>query len=491
MKTSPLYRLIPAGLTVLLAAASACGQAANAAAQPPPEYSKSDLETQGRIIRDAINDANFYLDRGIKAVGANLPESAKVSVLRATSRLSSVDEMMKGYPEHIERLAWSLLYVRQNARKELLDNYNKLRDEFAGAEDSMYALRRDMLRKGLFGEELKGEVAVLDAATKLLPEIQKKDPALAQKVHDLVAAINKALESGDTATADKLIQQLSSALAGGGYQQNIDEAKKKIDASGAGGEAPQAGGGAQALAGGGSLAAAPGGITVTGSNGQSALLAGATPLGGGKARLADGTEVDLNGSQVLPDGSIRLADGRVIKDGRVAGGSVTPGAAGAKYVNADGSEIVIPPDFDWKNGEAKGIEKTYVGGKGARLVRETKVTFRPTPSPSAPNTFVVSRTDGESRSWAFEVAPVPGSEKKSAGSLSLTLALSDRSGGTGFTVSKWTVTSPSGSPTLSSTSGAQVSATFTASATYTIEVSGTTDWDSSFVIKANLPVGVD
>ena len=182
-------------------------------------------------------------------------------------------------------------------------------------------------------------------------------------------------------------------------------------------------------------------------------------LGRGKARLADGTEVDLNGSQVLPDGSIRLADGRVIKDGRVAGGSVTPGAAGAKYVNADGSEIVIPPDFDWKNGEAKGIEKTYVGGKGARLVRETKVTFRPTPSPSAPNTFVVSRTDGESRSWAFEAPPCPALEKK-PGQPEPHPGVADRGGGTGFTVSKWTVTSPSGSPTLSSTSGAQVSATF-------------------------------
>ena len=490
MKTSPLSRLIPVGLTALLAAASAYGQAANAAAQPPPEYSKSDLETEQRIMTADIKDANFYIDRGIKAVAANLPESAKVSVLRATSRLARVDEMMKGHPEHIERLAWSLLYIRENARKDLRANYDKLRDEFAAVEDAMYALRRDMLRKGLFGEELQGQVAVLDAATKLLPDIQKRNPALAQKVRGLVDKINDALASGDTATADTLIQQLKSELSAAGYQQNIDEAKRNIQATGTG-EAAQGGGGAQALTGGGSLTAAPGGVTVTGSNGQSALVAGATSLGGGKARLADGTEVDLNGSQVLPDGSIRLADGRVIKDGRVGGGGVEAGAAGAKYVNADGSEIVIPADFDWKNGEAKGVEKVYVGGKGARLVRETKVAFKPTPSPSAPNTFVVSRSDGETRSWAFEVAPVPGSEKKTSGSLSLTLALSDRNGATSFTVNKWNITSPSGSPTLGGTSGSQVTATFTASATYSIEVEGATDWGSSFDIKATLPVGVN
>jgi hypothetical protein len=489
MKTSPLCRLIPVGLTALIAAVSAYGQASNAAAQPPPEYSKGDLETEQRIMAADIKDANFYIDRGIKAVAANLPESAKVSVLRATSRLARVDEMMKGHPEHIERLAFSLFYIRENVRKELRANYDKLRDEFAGVEDAMYALRRDMLRKGLFGEELQGQVAVLDAATKLLPEIQKKDPALAQRLRALVEKINDALASGDTATADKLIQQLRGELSAAGYQQSIDEAKQKIKASG--GEASQGGGAAQALAGGGSLSSAPGGVTVTGSNGQSAMVAGATPLGGGKMRLADGTEVDLNGSQVLPDGSIRLADGRVIKDGRISGGAVEAGAPGAKYVNADGSEIVIPADFDWKNGEANGVEKVYVGGKGARLVRETKVTFKPTPSPTSPNTFVVTRTNGEARSWAFEVAPVPGSEKKTSGSLSLTIALSDRNGGTNFTVSKWNITSPSGSPTLSGTSGSQVTATFTASATYSIEVEGATDWGSSFDIKATLPVGVN
>ena len=44
---------------------------------------------------------------------------------------------------------------------------------------------------------------------------------------------------------------------------------------------------------------------------------------------------------------------------------------------------------------------------------------------------------------------------------------------------------------MGESSGPQVTATFDASATYAIQVTGTTDWGSPFVIKANLPVGVE
>ncbi len=496
MKTPRIFRIIPPGLTLLLATITGYSQQTTAPGpQPPPTYSKSELETEQRIIKADLADANYYIDRGIKAVSAGLPEVTKVSLLRATGRLARAEEMMKDYPEHIERLSWSLFYIREDVRKQMRGDYDKLRDQMSVAEDSMYALRRDMMQKGLFGEQLKRQVAVLDAASKLLSDIEKSNPELAKKVRGLIEEINNALASGDTATAEKLIQQLNDALASGGYQQNIDEAKRKIETnagggSGSGGMGSGTTSASQSLAGGGTLTSGAGGLTVTSADGNSGTIQGATSLGGGRARLADGTEVDLNGSHVLPDGSIQLADGRIIKNGQVAS-EATPGSTGAKYVTADGQEIVIPADFSWKNGEATGIEKVYVGGKGARLIRETKVTFKPTPSPTAANTYVVQRTNGESRSWAFQVAPVPGSEKKSSGSLTLTLAISDRNGGTGFTVSNWKINSPSGSPTMGSTSGDQVTATFTASATYAIEVSGTTDWGSPFVIKANLPVGVN
>jgi hypothetical protein len=436
----------------------------------PAEFSKSQLETEQRIMKANISDANYHIDRAIKSVGANLADSAKVSLLRATGRVAQIDEVMKAHPERIERLSFSLFYSRETVRKELRTAYNKLRDDFGAVEDAMYALRGDMLRKGLFGEELKQQIAVLDAATKLLPEIEKTNPELAAKVRTLIEQINQALASGDTAKAESLIKELNSLLEGAGYKQNIADAKNKI---------------------GGGAGAAGGAATVMGANGQPVAIPGATAIAGGKARLADGTEVDLNGAQVLPDGSIRLADGRIIKDGRLVSGSaaaVNPGQ-GAKLYDADGNEI--SDEYVWENGEGKGIDKVYVGGKGNRLVRETKVTVRATPSPSKANTYEVTKTPGESRTWAFIVAPVSGSEKKATGSYTVAVALTDKSGASGFTAAKWEITGPGGSPSLDNTSGPQVTATFSQSGTYSVQVSGTTDWGSPFVIKSSLKIGID
>jgi hypothetical protein len=277
-------------------------------------------------------------------------------------------------------------------------------------------------------------------------------------------------------------------LEGAGYKQDVQNAKDKINEGVSGG----AGGGSQALAGGGSIAATAGGVALTSASGQTAMIPGATPAGGGKVRLADGTEVDPTGCTVLPDGSIKLADGRIVKDGKIvaaaAAGPVTP-PKDAKIFDADGNEV--SDEFVWENGEGKGVDKVYVGGKGMRLTRETKVSVRAMPSATKANTYEVTKTPGEARTWALVVAPVPGSDKKSSGSLTLTLALSDRGGLTGFTVAKWEITSPAGSPSLGGNAGPQTTATFTATATYTIQVSGTTDWGSPFLIKSSLPVGVE
>lgn len=486
-------RLFSAGLLALVMTVRGFSQTAGAPAPTPITYTRGELLTEQRVMQAYITDANFHIDRGIKAVGASLPDSAKVSLLRATSRVAQVDEMMKAHPERIEHLAFWLFYTREAVRKELRASYSKLRDDFGAVEDAMYALRRDMLRKGFFGEALKGQVAVLDAVSKLLPEIQQNDPALAGRIRGVVEEINKALAADDLAKAEELIKQLRDMLEAAGHKQDIQNAKDKINetASGGGGEAAT-----QALEGGGSVAPAAGGVTVTGKDGQTTMIPGAVSIGAGKLRLADGTEVDLNGSKVQPDGSILLADGRVIKGSRVTAAAGTAGVVGpvtppkgATLVDAEGNEIL--DEYVWENGEGKGVDKIYVGGKGMRLTRETEVTVRATPNAGKANTYAVAKTPGESRTWAFVIAPVAGSEKKATGHLTLALALSDRNGGTGFTVNKWDISSPAGAPSLGEGSGPQVTATFDASATYAIQVTGTTDWGSPFVIKASLPVGVE
>jgi hypothetical protein len=486
MLTLTHHQFLLAGLVAQFLTLACFGQPATPA---PVEFTKGQLETEQRIMRAQITDANFHVDRAIKSVGANLPDSAKVSLLRATGRVAQIDEVMRAHPERIERLAFSLFYSRETVRTELRTTYNKLRDEFGAVEDAMYALRRDMLRKGLFGDELKQQVAVLDAATKLLPEIENKNPKLAAEIRDLINQINEALARGDIAGAEKLIKQLNEKLEKAGYKQNVKDAMDKIGV----GE-PPAGTGARS----GPLGGGTGGVTIAGPNGQTATIPFAVAGPGETATLQSGENVNLKGAKIQPDGSILLADGRVIKDGKLIGGNSSGGTGGTGSasatpgrgaVDAEGNEI--SDEYVWENGEGKGVDKTYVGGKGIRLTKETKVSVRATPVVGKANTYEVTKSPGESRTWAFVVAPVPGSEKRTNGSYNVAIALTDRSGAKGFTAGKWEITGPSGSPSLDTSSGAQVTATFSQSGTYSVQVSGTTDWGSPFVIKGSLKIGVD
>ncbi len=499
MKTHTRLWMIFVGLMTLPLAPIAFSQTPPppAASGTPTTIKSGDLDREQRQIRALLEDTTAQLKEGLMRVGENRLDSATATGMRAIRSLFATAKLVDGHPQRIEMVQRFLF--SESAREGYRATYrDELRPKYFEVEKKVEDFAANL--------QGHGYSAVMVALGKVRTWMNTNDAAARKTAEDQLNQVVTTFSDENRHNDDRSNQTVLSSVGGSGAaamagaQVNVPGvgavAIKNARDNGNGTVSLASGetlntAGAQALGGGNTLFTSSSGATVVGQDGTPVTIAGATVLPGGMLRLRDGSVVDLKGCTVQPDGSIKLADGSVIRpDGTRAGGA-TAGGKEAKYVNADGSEIVIPPDFDWKNGEAKGIEKTYVGGKGARLVRETKVTFRPTPSPSAPNTYVVSRVDGESRTWAFEVAPVPGSEKKSAGSLSLTLALSDRGGGTGFTVSKWNITSPSGSPTLSSTSGAQASATFTASATYTIEVSGTTDWDSSFVIKTNLPVGVD
>ena len=456
----------------------------------------SEIDREQRQIATLLEDTTAQLNEGLLRVGGNRLDSATATGMRAIGSLFDAAKLIDGHPRRIELL--QRLLFSESAREQYRANY------------------RDVLRPKYFEVEKKvedfavnlqghGYSAVMVALSKVRTWMNTPDAAARHTAEEQLTKVMTTFgddsHRNDDNTNRTVLDSVTSGAAGQRTVQiNVPGAGavaiKNARDNGNGTVALASGetlnvAGAQALGGGNTLFTSSSGATVVGKDGTTVTIPGATALPDGKLRLKDGSVVDLKGCEVQPDGSIKLADGSVIKADGTRGGGAAPGGQGAKYVSEDGSEMVIPPDFDWKNGEAKGIERVYVGGKGARLTRETKVTFRPAPSPSAPNTFVVNRVDGESRTWALAVAPVSGSEKKAAGSLSFALALSDRNGGTGFTVTKWEITSPSGSPTLSSTSGAQVTATFTASATYTIAVSGTTDWDSPFVIKSSLPVGVE
>ena len=421
--------------------------------EPPPPKAR-DVREEQRHIADYLTYAASDLQKGLERAGGNNLDLATVSGLHAVGQLLQCSKLMDKDPQHVEQIRpWCFdnditrAQLRNNFFQHLKPRYDDLEERLDGFAHSL----KD-----------RGYSAVLVTINKL-------------------RAWNTA---NDVATKRRIEQEID---------QVVTEVSRSAAAHPGGGSDASTGlrtGGGDALGNGVMAVGGPGGVTLTDPSGRSAILPGAVLNPDGTARLADGRTVDLKNAALDPNGDVRLASGETLGGGGGGGGGAVPDA-NSRFVGSDGSEIVIPADFDWKNGVATGIEKTYVGGRGGRLIRETKVTFRPSPSPGQPNTFVVARENGETRSWAFDVNTVPGSEKKSTGSLAIALELADRNGATGFAVADWRIGGPSGPVSVGNSPGNQASATFTASGEYAVQVSGKTDWGSDFVIKKTLPVGVE
>ncbi len=479
--------------------------------QPPIEFDKSDLLTEQRIMKADIKDANYYIESGIKAVAANLPDSAKVRVLRATGLIAKVEELMKGHPERIERVAMVLFQSRETVRAELRKSYAELRDEFSQVEDSMYALRRDMLRKGIFGDELKQQVAVIDAASKLLSEIKDKDPALAEKIRAQIAEINQALEANDSAKAAKLIEQLNSTLSSAGYGDKVKQQQDKLNtmanAEGAGAEtktltnAAPAGPVAEKL---------PDGLTVTTStksvtlpdgrkqeilekvmkrpDGTSQVIRTVTVTNpdGSKDVSQTVEELDKNGNII----STKTSQSKIMPGGAptVEKGSVKEEGDRVTITDADGKTTTVPKSF-FRGNEAIIYDTVYVGGEGQTLTaeRELKITIKRDDSGGV----AVDQHPGREREWAFVIAEVPETRKFENDGMATRLAFKDNKKKTDFKIEAWSIKNPQGQEVGHFGNQGEVDFKFPTSGAYTLSVTGATDWGNQFTVSVTLNVALE
>jgi len=435
---------------------------------PPPPPKARDVREEQRHIADYLTYAASDLQKGLERAGANNLDLATVSGLHAVDQMLQCSKLMDKDPYHVEQVR-SWFFDNDAARSLMRDNFFKvLKPRYDDLEERLDSFAHNLKDRGYS--------AVLVTINKLRAWNTAND-----------AATKRQIEREIDQVVTEVSRQAAAKVGGGSDASTGLRAGLGGPEAGAVG-APGSSENAQSLGNGITAVAGKGGVILSDPSGRSATLSGATLNPDGTARLADGRTVDLKNAAIEPDGRVRLASGETLGG---SGGDGGVANANSRFVGTDGGEIVIPADFDWKNGIATGIEKVFVGGRGGRLIRETKVTFRPSPSPGQPNTFVVARENGEVRSWAFDVQTVPGSEKKSTGSLTIAFELTDRNGATGFTIEKWDISGPGGSPAVSNSAGAQATATFAASGEYTIQVSGRTDWGSAFTIKKTLPVGVE
>jgi len=471
--------------------------------QPKTEFTKDELQTEQRIMQADIKDANYYIDAGIKAVAANLPDSAKVRVLRATGLIAKVEELMKGHPERIERLALVLFQSRETVRAGLRKSYATLRDDFSAVEDSMYALRRDMLRKGIFGEELKQQVAVLDAASKLLSEIKDKNPALAEKIRGQIAEINQALANNDTAKAGKLIEQLNAMLRSAGYGDKIKQQQDKLNTMAAGPDAA----GANAAAAGSQVEKLPDGSTVTTSSNSVTLPDGRKQDTVEKVmKRPDGTSQVVRTSTVTnPDGSKDVMEtveehdknGNVIStktsqytlkpDGsRVEKGSVKDDGEHVTITDPSGNTTTLPKNFF--HPDATVYETQYVGGEGQKLTAERELKISINKDSSGALTY--DKHDGRERQWDFVIAEVPGARKFENDGMFTSLTFQDNKRKTDFKIEAWSIKNPQGEEVGHFGAQNKVAFKFPANGAYTLSVTGETDWGNKFAVSVTLNVSL-
>lgn len=507
MRRTALCRATSAVLLSLVCLGnSATMRAQLAPSEPPREYSRSELETEQRIIRAHIKDAEFNISRGINAVGADLADSAKVSVLRGAGRIAQAEGILKEHLVRIERLAFSLFYRRENERRKLRVEHEKIRTEFVGAEDSLYALQRDMVRKGIFGEDLKRQIAVLDAVPKVIDELQGKDPAKAAQVRSLVDEINQALSNGDVNRATELIRQLHDLLSSAGYGPQIEQGMQKIEqqVAAAERESPVAK----------PAAPAPG---VTADRAGPREVSRRTLPNGAEEVVTEQVKTNPDGSKSVtrtvtttnPDGSKDVTtivesydpQGRLIgrtadtKKYDAAGNLISESSAeiqGDRLIIRDGKggQHVVPMSF-FRGGDAAPIYETrYIGGEGQTLTAEREITIKLKMGPGG-EFLGVDQTPGRERTWDFAIEEVEGARSYGDDrSMTTKLAFSDRKLKTDYKLTGWVITNPAGQEVARFGAEKEITAKLTESGVHRLSVTGETDWGSPFNVSVELTVAL-
>lgn len=255
-----------------------------------------------------------------------------------------------------------------------------------------------------------------------------------------------------------------------------------------------------------------GGGTTGGGGGASTPLSG---LSGGSVTQTDPNTVSLvtgdgrtlqfpgrvEGNQLVTDagridlGTIRRdAHGNIVgmsdngpvyfKDGRWHRG-LPPGTQPSGPATVNG-QIVDDSDL------SDGVLRRYIGGKGATLVSEQRISMAKNPdgTPKLDAAGKLTLDLGERRVWTFRINP--GEQKTVDGRVQQTVTVVDGGGSTSFNITNWDVRSRDGRAASVQPSGnpGEATITFPGNGTYDITASGvTTGWEKGSPFKVKGEVG--
>lgn len=486
-------RLLLATLVTILGLGFSPALLAQSQNQPP---SVSDIKEEQRIIGNAnLGDAEFQIKEARERLGAKNPRLAQQSGLWALEQLAYAKRRLERHAPRIEE-ARNLFGFRasEGTLQELRASYRKLRDHYSDVEEKLDALALVLQQAGysILSQTLEkvrssggdGAVAEVQKALSLAGQHGRGDqagPAPAGETPPGPAQTN-------TSPVTPQIPGLPDATVTQSDPSHVTvnipgvgpvSMEGKLSADGKYVDTAEFGridlGSGRRLADGSVAFQSDKGLVVLGKDGKWHLVPGAQLNSDGTATTADGRRVP---AESLLSSAGAASGGGGGADSRNFSGSIPSNVV---VVDQNGNRITVDPN--WQNGEQSGVKKDYIGGAGATLVSETKVTRKLVEASGSE--WKVNVSPGESRNWNFAIRM--GEQKTANGTATLTLDVDGGASGN-FKITSWEIVDDKGdraSVAPSATNPAEAVVTFTKGGEYNFTLRGETDWGSPFTVKGH------
>lgn len=423
------------------------------------------------IDKAYLGDADFQIKRAKERLGTGNNRLAQQSGLWALEQVAYAKRRLERHAPKIEGAA-GIFFERtsESTRKELRENYARVRENYANTEDRLDALAEALKRAGM-------------------------------------PILSETLENVRRSSGDDAIKAVNDGLRRAGESGKGDVHGNETVTGGTGAALGGANGGSAAGGGAAEQTNAQGVRFVQTADGVMMIPPGTVIRGArlnpdGTITFADGSTTSINNVKAGPGGAIQVVNPATGATATIDPATGLPGAAGGSggargaggfdpssfngrlppgvvVLDQNGNRITI--DAEFQNGEQTGVKKDYIGGAGATLVSETKVSRKLVQATGSE--WRVNVVPGESRSWNFSIRM--GEQRSSNGVVTLTMTV-DGGGSSGFRLNSWEIVDEKGNRAAvapSSQNPAEAVATFSKGGEYTFTVSGETDWGSPFRVK--------
>jgi len=409
----------------------------------------SDIKEEQRIATFTISSANNDLEQASVAYSRNMNNLAWVYITDCGVKLDGIKIKLKGHEERIAKAVNFLGFgLSKSSRQRLMDSYFRIKDNITSAYVKMNAVEKDVGAKlGVDVSWVRQMLSALKAACE-----STNDPAFCEAYEKAKAAI----EAGNIAEVNSILMGIYSKLDSvkGSSPDIVVPAQKQTSS------------------------ASPAQINEI--NRMIALLQKACDNGNEAACEALRKLQQKMSANDTAGAAALIAQ---MKNDPAIATILNGGTSSGGYTSADSSSFssgtkIIPVD---------GEDLTFINGTaiktvfaGTRLKSESVLKLT---TPDAQPPYEVVST----RNWSFSISSTD--KESSATVYVVEFTLVEQQGRDEYNVNGWTVLDSNGQ-VIANGATVPFEVKFTASGTYSVEISGETDMGSEFTIKSSIQISL-